>query len=84
MDKQNCPPAPQNNIAIALTDLGTRVKLGGHLPEGMSLYERALAYNPRYADALYNLGVAHGAWRGVAVRAGRRPGGARGEAHGAL
>jgi hypothetical protein len=28
--------------------------------EGIAMYERALAHNPKYADALYNLGVAHG------------------------
>eukprot|EP00983_Pelagomonas_calceolata_P133388 1161960-Pelagomonas_calceolata.AAC.12 len=48
------------NLAIALTELGTRIKMEGRIAEGITLYERALAHNPKYADALYNLGVAHG------------------------
>lgn len=48
------------NLAIALTDLGTRAKLAGRLAEGISLYERALSLCPRHPDALYNMGVAHG------------------------
>ncbi|KAG2430578.1 hypothetical protein HXX76_010096 [Chlamydomonas incerta] len=50
----------RNNLAIALTDLGTHVKNEGRLDDGISLYERALSYAPRHADALYNLGVAYG------------------------
>jgi protein O-GlcNAc transferase len=47
-------------MAIALTDLGTRVKLEGKMAEAIALYERALVYNSKYPDAMYNLGVAYG------------------------
>jgi tetratricopeptide (TPR) repeat protein len=48
----------RSNLAIALTDLGTRTKAAGDAHAGIALYERALALAPRHADALYNLGVA--------------------------
>ena len=32
--------------------------VAGNLKAGMALYEKALAHNPRHADALYNMGVA--------------------------
>lgn len=50
----------KNNMAIALTDLGTKVKLEGDISQGVELYKKALCYNWRYADAMYNLGVAYG------------------------
>ncbi|XP_022926162.1 probable UDP-N-acetylglucosamine--peptide N-acetylglucosaminyltransferase SPINDLY isoform X2 [Cucurbita moschata] len=50
----------KNNMAIALTDLGTKVKLEGDINQGVAYYKRALYYNWHYADALYNLGVAYG------------------------
>ncbi|PKA66821.1 putative UDP-N-acetylglucosamine--peptide N-acetylglucosaminyltransferase SPINDLY [Apostasia shenzhenica] len=50
----------KNNMAIALTDLGTKVKLEGDISRGVELYKKALCYNWRYADAMYNLGVAYG------------------------
>ncbi|XP_043712609.1 probable UDP-N-acetylglucosamine--peptide N-acetylglucosaminyltransferase SPINDLY [Telopea speciosissima] len=50
----------KNNIAIALTDLGTKVKLGGDMNQGVAYYKKALYYNWHYADAMYNLGVAYG------------------------
>uniref|UniRef100_A0A9I9DX94 Probable UDP-N-acetylglucosamine--peptide N-acetylglucosaminyltransferase SPINDLY n=1 Tax=Cucumis melo TaxID=3656 RepID=A0A9I9DX94_CUCME len=50
----------KNNMAIALTDLGTKVKLEGDINQGVAYYKRALYYNWHYADAMYNLGVAYG------------------------
>jgi predicted O-linked N-acetylglucosamine transferase (SPINDLY family) len=50
----------KNNMAIALTDLGTKVKLEGDINQGMEYYKKALYYNWHYADAMYNLGVAFG------------------------
>ena len=52
-------PSPlQVNLAFALTDLGTRIKLLGRAADSIALYERALSYNSKYTDAMYNLGVA--------------------------
>ncbi|KAF5954068.1 hypothetical protein HYC85_006924 [Camellia sinensis] len=50
----------KNNMAIALTDLGTKVKLEGDIDQGVEYYKKALYYNWHYADAMYNLGVAYG------------------------
>ncbi|CAN1772282.1 Probable UDP-N-acetylglucosamine--peptide N-acetylglucosaminyltransferase SPINDLY [Linum perenne] len=50
----------KNNMAIALTDLGTKVKLEGDINQGVTYYKKALYYNWHYADAMYNLGVAYG------------------------
>ncbi|XP_068663278.1 probable UDP-N-acetylglucosamine--peptide N-acetylglucosaminyltransferase SPINDLY [Aristolochia californica] len=50
----------KNNMAIALTDLGTKVKLEGDINLGVAYYKKALFYNWHYADAMYNLGVAYG------------------------
>ncbi|GLT62711.1 hypothetical protein SLA2020_353270 [Shorea laevis] len=50
----------KNNMAIALTDLGTKVKLEGDIHQGVEYYKKALYYNWHYADAMYNLGVAYG------------------------
>ncbi|KAL5079900.1 hypothetical protein RYX36_008321 [Vicia faba] len=50
----------KNNMAIALTDLGTKVKLEGDINRGVAFYKKALFYNLHYADAMYNLGVAYG------------------------
>ncbi|KAE8731117.1 putative UDP-N-acetylglucosamine--peptide N-acetylglucosaminyltransferase SPINDLY [Hibiscus syriacus] len=50
----------KNNMAIALTDLGTKVKLEGDINQGVACYKKALYYNWHYADAMYNLGVAYG------------------------
>nr|GLL46184.1 probable UDP-N-acetylglucosamine--peptide N-acetylglucosaminyltransferase SPINDLY [Ipomoea trifida] len=50
----------KNNMAIALTDFGTKVKLEGDIDQGVAYYKKALYYNWHYADAMYNLGVAYG------------------------
>ncbi|KAL3536079.1 hypothetical protein ACH5RR_004540 [Cinchona calisaya] len=50
----------KNNMAIALTDLGTKVKLEGDITQGVAYYKKALYYNWHYADAMYNMGVAYG------------------------
>ncbi|KAL0347019.1 UNVERIFIED_CONTAM: putative UDP-N-acetylglucosamine--peptide N-acetylglucosaminyltransferase SPINDLY, partial [Sesamum calycinum] len=50
----------KNNMAIALTDLGTKVKLEGDINQGVAYYKKALYLNWHYADAMYNLGVAYG------------------------
>ncbi|PWZ58823.1 putative UDP-N-acetylglucosamine--peptide N-acetylglucosaminyltransferase SPINDLY [Zea mays] len=50
----------KNNMAIALTDLGTKVKIEGDINRGVAYYKKALYYNWHYADAMYNLGVAYG------------------------
>lgn len=48
------------NLAIAYTDLGTRLKVhAGNVVEGIKCYKLALKYNPEYPDAWYNLGVAY-------------------------
>lgn len=50
----------KNNMAIALTDMGTKVKLEGDIQQGVEYYKKALNFNWHYADAMYNLGVAYG------------------------
>ncbi|KAL1817546.1 hypothetical protein ACET3Z_020120 [Daucus carota] len=50
----------KNNMAIASTDLGTKVKLEGDVNQGVAYYKKALYHNWHYADAMYNLGVAYG------------------------
>jgi Flp pilus assembly protein TadD len=50
----------RSNLAIALTDLGTKVKAEGSVKRGIQLYKEALVYHPQYANAFYNLGVAYG------------------------
>lgn len=53
----------RNNMAIALTDFGTKLKTEGNPKEGIRRYKEALLYNSQYADAYYNLGVAYGEQR---------------------
>ncbi|XP_058003766.1 probable UDP-N-acetylglucosamine--peptide N-acetylglucosaminyltransferase SPINDLY [Hevea brasiliensis] len=50
----------KNNMAIALTYLGTKAILEEDINQGIAYYKKALYYNWHYADAMYNLGVAYG------------------------
>jgi len=50
----------RNNMAIALTDLGTKIKNEGDIQKSIEHYKKALVYNAQYPDAFYNLGVAYG------------------------
>jgi hypothetical protein len=38
----------------------SQAKIEGDINQGVAYYKKALFYNWRYADALYNLGVAYG------------------------
>eukprot|EP01052_Picozoa_sp_SAG31_P037290 SAG31_NODE_4793_length_2953_cov_14.309741_4_plen_276_part_00 len=50
----------RNNMAQALTDLGTAIKNDEQdAKAAIKHYKRALTYCPTYADAYYNLGVAY-------------------------
>ncbi|KAF2289694.1 hypothetical protein GH714_037979 [Hevea brasiliensis] len=50
----------KNNMAIALTYLGTKAILEKDINQCIAYYKKALYYNWHYADAMYNLGVAYG------------------------
>jgi len=41
--------AASENLAIVLTDLGTSLKLSGHVQEGLAKYYDALKADSRYA-----------------------------------
>ena len=47
--------AARSDSAIALNTLGAALLPAGHLAEAAGLFERALAFNPRYTNARYNL-----------------------------
>ena len=49
----------KNNLAVALTDLGTAAKTAGDQKAAVHHYKRALFFNSAHADAYYNLGVAY-------------------------
>eukprot|EP00743_Colponemidia_sp_Colp-15_P007545 GILK01008158.1.p1 GENE.GILK01008158.1~~GILK01008158.1.p1 ORF type:complete len:853 (-),score=154.38 GILK01008158.1:254-2812(-) len=51
--------AARANLAVVLTDQGTKMKLAGRVHDGITLYHKALACNPSYSPAFYNLGVAY-------------------------
>eukprot|EP00667_Euglena_gracilis_P002913 EG_transcript_2919 len=45
------------NLAIVLTDLGSKAKVEGNLALASEFYNEALLHQPFYADAYFNLGV---------------------------
>lgn len=46
-----------NNLAIVITDMGSKFKLTGDLNKATEHYLEALKYNPEYSPAYFNLGV---------------------------
>ncbi|KAL6769284.1 OGT1 [Auxenochlorella protothecoides x Auxenochlorella symbiontica] len=46
------------NLAVALSERGSVVKLQGKQEEAVALYERALGLYPLHGESMYNLGVA--------------------------
>lgn len=48
-----------DHMAMACTDKATQIKATGNLTAAIQLYEQALAFNPRYVRAVYDLGVAY-------------------------
>jgi hypothetical protein len=42
-----------SNLAMAYTDLGTRIKGEGRVADGIACYKKALVHNASYADAWY-------------------------------
>ncbi|KAL3139709.1 hypothetical protein ABBQ38_004018 [Trebouxia sp. C0009 RCD-2024] len=49
----------QEHLAMAYSDKATQIKEQGDTAAAIGLYEQALALNPGYVRAIYNLGVAH-------------------------
>ena len=50
--------ATRARLAATLSDIGTQVKLEGDVAKAMTTYREAIATDPSYAPARYNLGVA--------------------------
>jgi predicted O-linked N-acetylglucosamine transferase (SPINDLY family) len=50
--------ATRARLAATLSDIGTQVKLEGDVAKAMTRYREAIATDPSYAPARYNLGVA--------------------------
>ena len=48
-----------DHLAMAYSDQATQIKDQGDTQLAIQLYERALAYSPRYVRAVYNVGVAN-------------------------
>ena len=53
--KEGCLAA--TNLAMSLTDLGTRLKMMGDVNAAVHYYNSALQHDPRYAPTYFNLGV---------------------------
>jgi protein O-GlcNAc transferase len=49
----------RENLAVALTDFGTRLKLNGNTDKAVQYYNEALEYHPAYWPAYFNLGVVY-------------------------
>lgn len=47
----------RENMAVVLTDLGTRLKMAGSLDDALDKYARAIELQPSYAPAHFNSGV---------------------------
>jgi tetratricopeptide (TPR) repeat protein len=43
-----------SNLAMAYTDLGTRIKGEGNIAEAIAVYRKALVHNSAYAEAWYD------------------------------
>jgi hypothetical protein len=50
-------PVAKESLAVALTEIGTRLKLCGNNQPGMDMYKQALCVAPSYAPAHYNMGM---------------------------
>ena len=56
-----CGPGPgclaNTNLAMSLTDLGTRLKMMGDVASAVVYYKQALTHDANYAPTYFNLGV---------------------------
>ncbi|KYR02718.1 glycosyltransferase [Tieghemostelium lacteum] len=49
----------RSNLAIALNDYGTKVKLMGDLKKSIQIYKKSLSFNYKHSETYYNLGVVY-------------------------